>query len=46
MTEFKRTSEELAKLEEVLNGLTSDSSTPAPEKLETFSSAKVSSTTI
>ena len=45
MTEFKRTSEELAKLEEVLNDLSSASSTSAPEKLESFSSAKASSTT-
>lgn len=41
MTEFKRTVEELASLEELLGSLAGDSSTPAPEKLVTYSAAKV-----
>lgn len=43
MTEFKRTAEELASLEELLSSLADDASTPAPERLVTFSAAKVSS---
>ncbi|CAN0092205.1 unnamed protein product [Pylaiella littoralis] len=42
MTEFKRTVEQLAGIEELLGSLTDDYSTPAPEKLAAFSSAKAS----
>lgn len=41
MTEFKRTIEELASLEELLGSLADDSSTPAPERFVAFSAAKV-----
>eukprot|EP00752_Nemacystus_decipiens_P011045 g9813.t1 len=37
----ERTAEELARLEELLGSLAADSSTPAPERLVTFSTAKV-----
>lgn len=42
MTEFKRTVEELVGVEELLGSLVGDTSTPAPEKLAAFSSAKAS----
>lgn len=41
MTEFKRTAASLEELEEVLDSLVGDRTIPAPEKMATFSSAKV-----
>ena len=45
MTEFKRTAASLEELEELLDSLR-DPTTPAPEKMATFSSAKVCLTQI
>lgn len=42
MTEFRQTTEELASLEALLSLLSSDVSTPVPEKLQKFASAKAS----
>lgn len=44
MTDFKRATAELTSLDDLLSSLTTDESTPAPEKLEKLAAAKARTT--